>query len=107
MLPILSGLTYNRVAAYHMFQASHSNETLIITFLWYQLQIMAGEELRWQGAHTDTCGGVGSPRCVTHWCYTGVTHGVLHTGHRLVTHYTAVLLHGVQRLVGHYSITGG
>ena len=33
-------------------------------------------------------------------------HGVLHTGHRLVTHYTAVLLHGVQRLVGHYSITG-
>ena len=19
------------------------------------------------GAHTDTCGGVGSPRCVTHW----------------------------------------
>ena len=63
--------------------------------------MQAGSELRGKpgievgvGAHMDTCGGVGRPRCVTHG------------GHRLVTHYTAVLLHGVQRLVGHYSITG-
>ena len=77
-----------------MFQASHSNETLIITFLCYQLQIMVGEELRWQELMRTPAVAL-------------AVHGVLHTGHRLVTHYTAVLLHGVQRLVGHYSITGG
>ena len=89
-----------------MFQASHSNDNpvpghnfpmvLLLVQTMLELYCRRGIEAKVVvgGAHMDTCGGVGRPRCVTHG------------GHRLVTHYTAVLLHGVQRLVGHYSITG-
>ena len=92
------------VADYPMFQASHSNDNpghnfpmvLLLVQTMLELYCRRGIEAKVVvgGAHMDTCGGVGRPRCVTHG------------GHRLVTHYTAVLLHGVQRLVGHYSITG-